>query len=155
MASAVMSNLMLGIRECWRERMSLVPTVSKDYIVELNFLGKYFTSDCLWVCYDGTGKLHVSAYDREKTCECHRIIITGDDTVNGPTGESLYFYYLDGKGFYAGSNYGLVIANTDDSILYWREVGQDPHTEWLINCLAGDSENTEGNPVFTGEPVTF
>jgi len=66
-----------------------------------------------------------------------------------------YFYYLDGKGFYAGSNYGLIIANTDDSILYWREVGQDPHTEWLINCLAGDSENTEVNPVFTGEPVTF
>lgn len=90
---------MLGIRECWRERTSLIPTVSKDYIVELNFLGKYFTSDCLRACYGGTGKLHVSAYGREKTCECHRIIITGDDTVDGPTGESLYFYYLDGKGF--------------------------------------------------------
>lgn len=155
MASAIISNLMLGIRDCWKERTSLVPTVPDKYIVEFSFLDKYFTSDCLRTRYDDTGTLQVAAYDREEAHECLHIIITGDDTVDGPTGESLNFYYLDGQGFYAGNNYGLVITDKDDNVLYWREVGQNPRTEWLINCLAEDLEDTEGNFVFKGEPVTF
>lgn len=155
MASAIISNLMLGIRDCWTERTSLVPAVPDKYIVEFSFLSKYFTSDCLRTCYDGIGTLRVFGYDRQETYECHHIIITGDDTINGPTGEALHLYYFGSEGFYSGVNYGLVITDKGDNVLYWREVGQSPRTEWLINCLAEDLKDAEGDFVFKGEPTNF
>lgn len=50
-------------------------------------------------------------------------------------------------------SYELQIIDTDDNIVYWREPGQDPHTEWAINCMADDPEyvNAAGVMAFTGD----
>lgn len=51
-------------------------------------------------------------------------------------------------------DYSLMIID-DDNIVYQREAGQDPLTEWVINGMANDPLITDesGNPLFIGDPI--
>jgi len=155
MTSAVISDLTRKLQKNWKKYRSEPAKVPNELCIEVAFMHRFFTSDCIKLCYDGTGQINVSAYCHEESYECHRFIVTGDDTIDGPTGTTLYFYYFGGNGFCTGINYGLIIQDSDENVLYWREVGQNPRTEWLINCLADDLKDEQGKFVFPGEPVTI
>lgn len=150
-----MSDLVLSIQSDFKTFSSEISRNPEKTIVETCFISNFFTGDCVRIQYDGTGKITVNTYGRTESYDCERFILTGDDTVDGPTKEILYFYYFGGTGFYSGTNYGLIIQDRDDSVLYWRERGQAPRTEWLINCLAETFEDENGEFVFVGEPVTI
>lgn len=51
-------------------------------------------------------------------------------------------------------DYSLMIIDSDN-IVYQREAGQDPLTEWVINEMANDPLITDeyGNPLFIGDPI--
>lgn len=142
--------------ESWRKYRNQPAEAPGRLVVEASFLQRFFTSDCIRTHYDDIGQIHVylSTNQHAGAYDCHRFIITGDDTVNGPTGETLYFYYFGSHSFRMGDNYGLIIQDQDENILYWREANQDPRTEWLINCLAYDLEDENGDFIFDGEPTT-
>ncbi len=52
------------------------------------------------------------------------------------------------------NDYSLQIID-GDNVVYQREAGQDPLTEWIINCIANDPLITDehGNLLFAEEPV--
>lgn len=155
MSPTVVVDLVKNIQSAWKRYRSRPSKTLDKAVIEVCFIRHFFTSDCVRIRDDNIGKISVFAYEREETYECHRFVVTGDDAIDGPTGESLYFYYFGGSGPYKGTNYGLIIQDRDDNVLYWREVGQNPRTEWLINCLANDMEDEDEHFVFTGEPVTI
>ncbi len=51
------------------------------------------------------------------------------------------------------AGYQVQIIDPEGNIVYWREPGQNPHTEWAINCMADDPEyvNAAGELAFTGD----
>lgn len=51
------------------------------------------------------------------------------------------------------AGYELIIIDTYFNLIYQREPGQDPYTEWTINCMADDPEyvNADGEIAFTGD----
>lgn len=155
MSPTTVSDLIKGIQNSWKKYRQRPTKAPDKFLIEACFMRQFLASDCARIRDDGTGGISVSTYGREKTYECHRFVLTGDDSVDGPTGKTLYFHYFDGKGLYRGDNYGLIIQDCDNNVLYWREAGQKPRTEWVINCLAEDLEDGNGNFVFTGEPVTI
>lgn len=155
MSPAAVSDLIKSIQNNWKKHRSHPTKTPDKLVVEICFMRQFFTSDCVDIKDGDIGQISVSAYGHEESYDCHRFILTGDDTISGPTGETLYLYYLNGSGLYKGTNYGLVIQDHDDNVLYWREVNQKPRTEWLVNCLAEDLEDGNGNFVFVGEPVTI
>lgn len=155
MSPTVVSDLIKGLQNSWKKYRSRPTKTPDKFVIEVCFMRQFFTGDCIRIKDGNAGELNVSTYGHEKTYECHRFVLTSDDAVDGPTGEVLYFHYFDGRGNYKGANYGLVIQDHDNNVLYWREAGQNPRTEWLINCLAEDLEDGDGNFVFTGEPVTI
>lgn len=52
------------------------------------------------------------------------------------------------------NDYSLIITD-GDSVVYQREAGQDPLTEWIINGMANDPLITDesGNLLFIGDPI--
>lgn len=155
MSPTIAAEFIKSIRNT-RKKYSSRPSKAPDKVViEACFMRQFFTSDCIRIRDDGIGTINVSSYTREEAYECHRFVLTGDDSIDGPTGESLYFCYFNGSGSNRGTNYGLIIQDHDDNVLYWREAGQNPRTEWLINCLAENMEDENGQFVFRGEPVAI
>lgn len=69
-----------------------------------------------------------------------------DDSI-----EPLQFIYAPHPSI---NDYSLMILECDN-IVYQREAGQDPLTEWVINGMANDPLVTDesGNPLFIGDPI--
>ena len=155
MAPSVVSALTKNIRNGWKKHRHHPSKAPDKTIIETSFLRRFIKTDCIRMDDGDIGQINVSAYGKEGSYECHCITITGEDTTDGPTGETLRFHYFGGSGPYRGTNYGLIILDRDENVLYWREAGQNPRTEWIINCLASDLEDGNGNFIFDGDPVTI
>lgn len=155
MTASAVSALISDIRKNHKKYRRHPSQTPDKMIVEVSFINKFVSKSRLSITDEGIGDISISAYGRHVVCDCHGFSITNLDCLGARIGKPLRFYYTNGIGFYKGDNYGLVIQDQDDNILYWREAGQDPRTEWLINCLAGDLEDENGQFVFTGKPVTF
>lgn len=69
-------------------------------------------------------------------------------------GETVQFIYADIPGW--PGQHDLTIIQ-DDCVVYRREASQDPRTEWLINCMAGDDTVTDadGKMLFVGETTNI
>lgn len=53
--------------------------------------------------------------------------------------------------------YGLEIIR-NNNLVYCRTSGQDPATEWQMNCMADDAEAAaapDGTPLFKGDPLNI
>lgn len=69
--------------------------------------------------------------------------------------QTFTFLYYGGEGGYAGPGHGLVIYDECGNMLYWREIDQNPKTEWNINSMAYDLIDTNGHYIFDGDPVQY
>ncbi len=120
------------------------------YFVEACFLKRYF---------DKIPILRVSNVD---PCEMSHdfnspdqgimIRVSAENDVDGPLGVSLQIIYSLEKDQWGNISYDLTVGD-GSNIIYTREAGQDPLTEWRINELANDLCDHNGEIIFAGEPV--
>lgn len=65
--------------------------------------------------------------------------------------DSLYLAYWDVK----EKSPALMITDPDDNMLYLRNAGQNPKTEWVLNELAGDATDENGRIIFPSDPYNI
>lgn len=126
-------------------------------IIHLDPSSEEFYAECAYLNHWDAQLDHTPGKD-DIDIEHYPISDAGVNTSNGviidishDAGLISFQYRIDPD--HPDAGYELQIFDSDYNAVYWREPGQDPYTEWTINCMADDPEyiNATGEIAFTGD----
>lgn len=125
----------------------------ETFYVERHFLSSYLECDVdhIGVRNDGLGNLNTNG----KPCVCYILRVEPFRCGSNSPNHKFIFSYFGGRSGHFGPGHGLMITDEDGNILYWRNVDQNPETEWIINEMANDITDDAGNIIFDGEPCNI
>ena len=121
------------------------------FFVERHFLNSQLESDTVRLSVTDAG---LGNFNANSTC-CH--VITIQSFRHGATEPShiyTFSYFNHGDGDF-GPGHGLVITDDKQNMPYWRDIGQNPKTEWLLNELASNITDADGRYIFDGDPYNI